>query len=157
MRGDPRIQAFCYLYNEAPRLNTFERIDDQLVLFRSMHDEIRLTIPFDVRDQRVLVVFDGDIPWCGLPKAADQVCDEYVGVLHLSANHKRKLREFELQSPFHCGQEVLTLRRRALLLPAGKALIMRYRDRSFAGWYSLVRVMRLGEDKVDVEFNNADY
>ena len=162
MRGNPKIQAFCYLFNQAPKVETFLREHQDKVslsLAFPITGHRYMPIKYDERDQRALVIFDGEIPWCGLPKAAEQSMVQLSGELVCSSSHQRKPRECELPGPWrNNGDETLVpIYRRALLLPAGKALILRYRDRSFAGCYSLVTVKRVNEEEVDVEFINTDY
>lgn len=162
MRLDPRSQLPCYLYEDFPRAYPFSRIDGKTVMVSlPVHDgdNREFLVQYDERDRRILIAFDGEVPWCGLPKAATQVHAEVLFTLVAKYAHQRKWHDYELPPPYigNTDEVDVTLRRRFLLLSAGNALIMRYRQHSLAGWYSLVRVFRHADEEVEVDFLTTDY
>lgn len=163
MIGNTSQHAFGYLYEDHPRRIELTRRDPKTVVLEvpRVIDFGPYVVPYDERDQRVLIVFDGEIPWCGIPRAAGEQLAVVVGELTVDVSHARKPREGELASPYHIPSGVaktpVPLVRHFVLLPAGRALIMRYRPKSLAGWYSMVEVKKLGPDSVSVDFLNSDY
>lgn len=163
MRGNPKEVAFCYLYEDFPRMYPYERLDSETVNIKLPlpdGNECSCMFSYDQRDRRTLVVFDGDIPWCGLPRAGSQQAMLCADTLTGSLGQQRKPKEYELPAPYAVpekGTVELTLMRRHLLLPVGNALIMRYRQHSLVGWYSMVKVFRHADDVVEVDFLTSDY
>lgn len=163
MRGDPKESVFCYLYEDFPRMYPFERVDSKSVAITLPHPSNTYcndyTIPYDHRDQRSLIVFDGDIPWCGLPRAGNEQIAFHADTLISPPHQQRKEKEYELPAPYAIpenGPVELALMRRFILLPAGNALIMRYRQHSLAGWYAMVKIFRYADGLVEVDFLNND-
>lgn len=162
MRGNPNEVAFCYLYEDFPRMVPYTRLNNERV-------EITLPLPtgdcvfgllHDHRSQQAIVIFDGDIPWCGLPRAGVQKLQHIVCDVKASAGQQRKRRGCELRAPsdmpLYSG-ETLVINRRFLVLPAGNALVMRYRQHSLVAWYCMISVRRHSENLTNVDFVNSDY
>jgi hypothetical protein len=79
--------------------------------------------------------------------------------LSASASHARKPRPFEIPRPHHlpfCEDIRVELMRRFVVLPAGNAVLLRYRPRTLAGTYCFVTV-EFNERGCDVTFRNSSY
>jgi hypothetical protein len=133
--------AFAFLFNESPCLcNIYRDGSSHYVHLLTKTEEPRLKM--DPRDQRTMLVFDGDIPWQGLPKGA-KVIHMKTSELPLNINHMRKDREFEEPRPesieYKDGAPTLMLRRYVVLMRAGALLFRRYKPEGSAQ-YCLVDV-----------------
>lgn len=119
------------------------------------------TIPYDDRDQRALILFDGDILWQGLPKSADEVYCEYVQHTFRPYAHVREHRECEESMPAQSVSEnahgrTLRIMRHAILMPAAIACVRRYRHENITARYSLITVRKAGAN-TEVEWTNSSY
>lgn len=165
-QADPSTTAFLYLFNEAPRLSPINRLDQSRVTIQlpslktAAEQDIELTL--DVRDQRVLIIFDGDIPWNGFPRSGHVIRSFSTIPVTKRGDYVRKARSFEEPSPPsvrdlpELNSRELTLNRQFALLPAGTAVIRRYRSDSLAGIYSMVEVFRSGGN-ASVTWRNSSY
>ncbi len=150
--------CFTYLHDSPIRKVGVARVNPREIQILLPGDMQRI-VKYDERDRRVLVIFDGDIPCNGLPKNGNQICILSETTVSIGRDHVRKGRVFELAHPHPVGadgQIGFTLMRRVVLLPAGNALVVRYRPDSLAAWYCLLEVAYTGLE-VDVTFRNATY
>lgn len=161
MHGDPKKCCFTYLYGHGALTFPFTRVSPTAVRVNlpGLNARFDEQIPYDERDQRVLVAFDGEIPWCGLPRSGDQQAEFLLDTLTVRGSQKRKPRPFELAGPYQSGAEDahLPLVRRFILLPAGNALAMRYRPHSTTAWYAMIQILKHRDGKAEVEFITTDH
>ncbi len=163
-RANHLEHCFTYLFGQEPKMVRFVRRD-------SLRVEVQLQTPekvprihsfkHDVRDQRALIVFDGDILWQGLPKSADEVYCQYVQHTFRPYAHVRQHRECEESTPTQSVSDnehgrTLRIMRHGILMPAAIACVRRYRHENLTARYSLITVRRAGE-KTEVEWTNSSY
>ena len=115
--------------------------------------EIPYELCIDPRDQRTIVVFDGHIPWGGLPKG-DKVV--YISTpIRIETNvqslRKQNLTEegsrLEFASAAYSGKGTyayLDICRYALLLPKSVACVRKYDHKSLRPIYTLIEVNEKG-------------
>ena len=150
--------VFSYLNNDMARKVPFTRLNPSQIVIH-IPEYPATIIDYDFRDQRTMLIFDGDIPCNGLPRSADQVAVLSQYPMNVSSFHTRTARTFELPHPhtvWEDGSITVTVSRRVLLLPAGKAILLRYRQDSLAVWYCFVKVTH-GENGPIIVFQNTDY
>lgn len=146
-----KLSIFTYLHNDQPRKIYGQRIDNTtLIIFGKIH------LKHDIRDERALVVFDGDIPCNGLPRNSTQIDVLGSRKVFVNKSHIRKPKRYELEHPLgECmnddNKDFFWLQRRVLLLPAGRATVIRYRPDSLAVCYSTITV-RYENNDVSVVF-----
>lgn len=162
----PRAEtAFCYLFNTLPAIVPLRRISEQAVRadfpdpFTKKVEEYE--IPFHARDQRTLLVFDGDVPWQGVSRHVDQAQQHTFLPEPIELARVRKDRDFEGDmseslEDVHGGMRVLTLTRRFLLAPASSGVVLRYLPENFGGRYSYFTVEVHGE-RSQVVWKNSSY
>ncbi len=144
--------AFTLLSDEILSFVPFVRIDDHQVTMTLGNPGHRYTIPYSARDQRPLIVFDGDIPQDGLAKASKQVHAEALHRLHQPGAHTRKRKEHEIEIPLPT-----TLYRRFIILPQGRGVIVRYRKRSAAHRYTIVDAHHYHNSHWHVDVSSCTY
>jgi len=152
--------AFLYLDADHHRKVPVERVDGDRITI-PVFEKVSIVVRVDERDKRALVVFDGDIPRGGLPRSGTQVWQQNVKLLRCQKEHVRKQRPFELCHPHHPRHDTqdgitVLLRRRVLLLPAGRTVLVRYRPDSLEPVYCFTEVM-CNDHGHDVTFRNTDY
>lgn len=148
--------VFTYLYEDQPRTIHCKRIDN-LSIEVVFADEVKRVVKYNVRDQRALVIFDGDIPYCGLRKKGTQIDILTHQVITMQHEHVRKLQSYELpclSSASKSGKFIVN--RRAILLPAGRSTVIRYRQYSLAPWYCTIDVS-YKDNSPKVLFLNSNY
>lgn len=165
--GDSQKNAFCYFHEDTVRMVPLNRGSSELVgLQSSKTSGYGYVLPFDERERRVLIGFDGDVPWCGIPRSGTEIHSELLwsGMLPVRTEaHERKPRPFELPDQRQWVEGALDtaprlfLKRRFLLLPCGDAFITRYREPSLTAVHCLVRVQRRSNGNTEVTFINASY
>ena len=158
------MKFFHYLFEAHPGVGDVMRRSDKSVgiaLPAHKSGEVHYELPIAVRDQRVLVVIDGELLWDSVPKSGDLVSRVEIGDFKTNADHLRKPR---FGVPSYCmetagGKEVaiLKLERLFLLLPAGNSVFRRFRDlRSFNPSYVFVDVKKT-KDGPSVAWHNSTY
>lgn len=102
----------------------------------------------DRRERRTLVVFDGHIPWGGLPKGSSVIFADRLGEVTAAATPVRQQR-IEEEACVHRFSErngrtyaVLDLWRYFVLLPSSRALVRRYHSESLAPQYLFIEVKK---------------
>lgn len=162
--SDRASVAFAYLFNSQIGLVPLKRISEREVsgLFPDpfTRQAVDVTIPFHEKDQRTLIVFDGDIPWQGVSRHTDQALSMTFGPTIHSLGQVRKDRPFEEPMPSSLSDgemfRRLMLTRHFLLMPAGSSVMRRYVPENLGGRYSLVTVERDGP-KSKVYWQNSSY
>jgi hypothetical protein len=140
-------EAFCYhsLHNQVHGKSKIVRLDDKRVVFNLPYllmPEIGLHI--DIRDPRVLVCFDGDIPSGGLPKGSTVI--NSTPFLHGPSCHVAKVykqrSEYEDKPLYEIGRDTAyqNLHRRFVLLKTGRAIFRKYKDDTLQPKYLIVDV-----------------
>ena len=157
------LKAHTYLFNAEPRAYPYSRDNSRTVrlVLPNLVSEEEYVLPYDERDRRALVVFDGDMPWNGLPRNGAVVQRDLLGIVPVGTVHVRKRRTFEEEPPKNLSfadpsEAHLALQRWFLLLPGGAALVRRYRPESLAGQYALVEVMHRAAGAI-VTWRNSSY
>lgn len=107
----------------------------------------------DPRDQRTLIVFDGHIPWGGLPKSGDVVYISTSVTMGASIqslrkqNHAEEEPRLKFASTAYSGKGAyayLDIYRYAFLLPKSVSCIRRYDPRSLRPIYTFIEVNEKG-------------
>jgi len=123
--------------------------------------EIRYQLDIDSRDQRTLVVFDGHIPWGGIPKGGDVVFLRCMGKIEAPIQSIRKVNIAEEDSLLKFGGTAysdmgacayLGIFRYFLLLPKSVSCVRRYDNRSLRPIYTFIEV-----DEKGVTWRNSSY
>ena len=152
IHGNIRQHGFCYLYEDHVRIYKFVRESDTHVNIRlPINVELlppgvesplskMFEVPYEIRDKRALVVFDGDLPWSALPQGCAQVAEYTLGYLNRKDTNLKKYKDYEQCSPLEATEDGarILLKRRFILLNCGKSLIMRYRQKNIDGWYCMI-------------------
>ncbi len=84
-------------------------------------------VPYHIREHRPLLILDGDIPTDGVANQVRQLCERVIGELDNSPHHARKPHEFEIQV-----RKPQFLKRRFLIMPQGKGIMIHYRPKTAA-------------------------
>ena len=123
--------------------------------------EIRYQLDVDSRDQRTFVIFDGHIPWGGLPKGGDVVFSKQIGKIEAPIQSIRKVNIVEEESLLKFGGTAysgmgayayLDIFRYFLLLPKSVSCVRRYDNRSLRPIYTFIEV-----DEKGVTWRNSSY
>jgi hypothetical protein len=139
--------TFCYhsLHNQVHGKSEIVRLDEKRVVVDlpcSLSPEHGLRI--DIRDPRVLVCFDGDIPSGGLPKGSTVI--HSTPFLHGPSCHVAKVykqrSEYEDKPLYEVGRDTAyqNLHRRFVLLKTGRAIFRKYKDDTLQPKYLIVDV-----------------
>lgn len=110
-------------------------------------------IAVDPRDQRTLVVFDGHVPWGGLPKGGD-----FVNVLKSISiktpvqslrkqNHREEDSRLKFASAAYSGKGAyvyLDIYRYVFLLPKSVSCVRKYDSRSLRPIYTFIEINEKG-------------
>ena len=160
----PSQKAYTYLFDSEPSSYEVERFNTKRVRValpvygETLHREFE--VPYDERDLRALVAFDGDIPWGGLPRSGAVAFHECICHVEVDKEHVRKQREHEDMRPrqiYERGPKVvLALHRYFLLLPSSATLVRRYRPESLSAMYALVQVTRK-DGGTQIIWRNSSY
>ncbi len=161
-RANHREHCFTYLFGEEPRIVPLTRRDDSEVqVSLGVQPPQTHVIRYDMRDQRALVLFDGDIPWQALPKSADEVFREELQCVFRQHAYIRRNRPCEERMPHQSLVDndfgrILRIVRHGILMPAAIACVRRYRHENLTARYSLLTVRR-ALDNTEVEWTNSSY
>ena len=155
-RAPQASTIFCFI-TEAPGILTLKCENSKEVSINGL--TMPASIPFDIRDQRTLLLFDGDIPWQGLSQSADVVYRRALAPLELSRYHLRKDHPFEEKRPHSIridhGRVMLYSYRIAILARTTKMMIRRYMKNG-TPHYCFVEVRRNGENS-EVTWHSTSY
>lgn len=150
-----RRKVYHYLHNMASDATEAVREGDLLVFKlpnpnwqkRDVEPEAEYKLQIDERDQRTLVVFDGHIPWGGLPKNGTVVFEMRILELCVSEENVRKPNSSEETALWNIcdnGKATLSINRHFLLLPKSVACVRRYDNKSLRPIYTFVEVNEKG-------------
>jgi hypothetical protein len=157
--------AFTYFFEDFQSTVPYIRCDGLSVVVsykNKILEEIETyKIPFNIRDQRVLVAFDGNLPFGSLPKNSVQAAYYQLGFLEANGLSTRKHKDGEYGiSPYKFSDDgrvaKVRLMRRFLLVPATSLIICRFR-KNLAPWYAHVAVRKEDEQKVSVVWRNSSF
>ena len=160
------VQFFHYLFENHPGESVASRVDErcvgiQLPVGNSACFSLQCVLPVDARDQRVLVVIDGEPLWESIPKAGDEVYSVKIAELATSVEHLRTPR---FGVPWYrmedkAGKQVakLDLVRHFLLIPAGNFVFRRVRDKRSLGPMYVFGEVRKSENGPLVVWRNTTY
>jgi len=145
------VKVFHYLFEQQPGVVTAvclgaKSISFELPVRKGGSEQIQL--PFDERDQRTLVVFDGELLWDCIPKSGDPIVSMKISTLHTPVEHLRTARfgeaSYSIVDIAGRKHAKLALFRHALLLPCGNFVVRCFRDiRSFEPKYVLGEVKKV--------------
>lgn len=124
--------------------------------FRST-TKITYQLNVDPRDQRTLVVFDGHIPWGGLPKNGTVVLEIPTLELCVPEGNIRKPNPSEETALWNIwdngkNEATLSIDRYFILLPKSVSCVRRYDARSLRPIYTFIEVNEKG-----VTWRNSSY
>ncbi|MEK7559756.1 MAG: hypothetical protein AAB522_00430 [Patescibacteria group bacterium] len=152
-KQDKRV--YHYLHGEGFGSVAGEWLENKDFVF-SISDRSYCFHIVDPRDQRTLVVFDGHIPWGGLPRGASIVGVIPGTFIRTQKEHVRKpmLWEEERLHAFNIknNRVELFINRYLLLLPKSVACVRRYDSRSLRPIYTFIEVSEKG-----VIWRNSSY
>jgi hypothetical protein len=143
-------EVFCYhsLHNAVHGKNEIRRLDDNRIVVyipeTGLYAANDYGLRIDVRDPRVLVCFDGDIPSGGLPKGSTVISS--TPFLHGPSCHVAKVykqrSEYEDKPSYEISRDTAyqDLHRRFVLLKTGRAIFRKYKDDSLQPKYLIVDV-----------------
>ena len=159
--SEEKRKVYHYLHNSASGATDAEWKTEKLIIKLPdlLGNERMWDITVDPRDQRTLVVFDGHIPWGGIPKGGDIVFSSYnIQSICTNVKNMRKPR-FEEEARTECfsfqnGSEiaVLPIKRNFLLLPKSTACVRKYRADSLSPIYVMIEINEKG-----VTWRNSSY
>lgn len=158
------MKFFHYLTDQQPGVGTARRMNDRtvsLMLCLGIRGVTFADLDIDVRDQRVLIVIEGELLWESIPKAGDILLSEKIAELTTNAEHLRTPR---FGTPWYQVEEKegkrvarLDLMRHFLLLPCGNMMFCRVRDgRSLGPMYVFIEV-RKNATGPSVVWRNSSY
>jgi hypothetical protein len=161
---DRTCYAFTYLFNQSPLVMPVVR-ENPTTVHTELSDEFCqkaiFTIDWHERDERVLVVVDGDLLSHGLPKSSAVVHSVVVGSRPGSTATLRKKRLEEEGLPrnlWQFGDRLsLQVHRHFILMPAATMAFRRYRPENLAPRYSLVSVKKTLEGRAHVVTHSSSY
>ena|ERR1035437_5017204 len=125
--------VFCYyhLHNATHGKSKIERMDDKIVQV-SLPGSMRVYgLGVDVRDPRVLVCFDGDIPSGGLPKGSTVVGSFFRDAVfcHRAGVYKQRSEHEDCPGYLLAGDSAsMNIYRRFVLLKTGRAIFRKYTE-----------------------------
>jgi len=139
-------KIFHYLHEQVIGSTRYERIDSQVVeciLDREL-ESYRLSV--DESDKRVLVAFDGELLFGGLPKNAHIVRCQTLGAVACDFASMQKNQDnhhiyTQAESNYHIGNKVtVDIWRYFILLPNGMAVVRKYKDEDLSPIYVIINV-----------------
>ena len=150
----------CFLLESGIGAQELRRIDPKTVLCH-LEDGSEYRLNVDERDQRALVVFDGEVLFGGLPKNTTIVHVESIGTIYCPAKQMRK----EMMFPYFAfpkyydeGAKVgIELQRYFILLPSCVAIVRKYRQKNLMPIYVLICVHNGQDGKKIVEWQTTSY
>ncbi len=118
-------------------------------------------IPLDEREQRALVVFDGDLLFGALPKKATVVRSISLSQISCPSRSMRKTPVFlydAVPSYEKNGTRMqIHISRYFILLPVCTAVVRKYRDKSLSPIYVIIRVCVNNHGTRVVEWQTSSY
>lgn len=158
------VKFHHYLFEQHPGLGDITRLSDERVrvaLPESAFAASSYEFPLDHRDQRALVVLDGELLWNSIPKAGDEIYSVAVGSIVTNAEHLRTARfgapSYRVSQLRGKDVAILELVRHFLLLPAGTAVFRRFRDRRSLGPMYVSLEVKKGPKGHTVRWLNSSY
>lgn len=150
----PKVKYFHWFFGQMHGVSEAERIDDETVRveYNTLRGEKIIYHPsINIREKRTLVIYDGpynSLPG-SIPKTGNEIARIWIGKLFSRIENIRKRdleaegNPYEIERSFQPEVVTVSLYRHFLLLPCGKAVVQRIRDKpSLTIVYSLVRVWR---------------
>jgi hypothetical protein len=163
-KGMRKTTVFSYLHEDMVRTYPCRRLDINLIETTLPHpisrQPITHIVPWNERDQRVLLVFDGDLPFGVLPRSAQQVLQVEMGLLKRQANNVRHRKEGESPVTYIYTTEdavvfaTVRLHRRFLLMQSSDTVVCRYHA-NLAPWYAHVGVRKLLDGQATATWRNT--
>lgn len=161
---DPTRYAFTYLFNRSPLVVPIVRQEPTTVRIELSDDFCQRhisTLEWHERDQRILIVVDGDLLSHGLPKSSAVVHSIVAGSKPgaMANLRKRRLEEEGLPSSlWQFGDRLsLQVRRHFILMTAATMALRRYRPENLAPRYSLVSVQKTLTGQAQVVTHSSSY
>lgn len=156
------MKFFHYLFENHPGKGDVCRLDEKTVEIEVPNSAGGVTseiLPVDRRDQRVLVVVDGELLCESIPKAGDSILSVSIGELKTHISHLRMARFDTPSYRIEKGKDIarLELFRHFLLLPAGNFVFCRVRDKRSLGPMYVFGEVRKSEDGPSVVWHNSTY
>lgn len=158
------IKFFHYLLENHPGEGIIQRTSEKtvaLALPSCVFGEKRYDLPIDYRDQRVLVVVDGELLWDSIPKAGDVIWSINRGEWTTNIEHLRKPRFGTPSYSVEMRREKWVARfdlvRHFLLLPAGNFVFRRCRDKRSLGPMYVFAEVRKSDNGPSVFWRNSTY
>ncbi len=148
-----------YLHEKAFGTTTAKRVDANTVVCRFGDKEYR--IPANERDQRTLVVFDGELLFGGLPRSATVVQSVSLGFISCPAEAMRKSPEYPCEAlpKYHKERKKtgIEIFRHFLFLPSCTAIMRKFRNKSLSPIYTIISVFVNEKGTIVVEWQTTSY
>jgi hypothetical protein len=159
---NPSTHVFTYLFNRSPLVVPYKRESPhevQVTLEDDFCKSQAYTLTWHEKDQRVLVIVDGDFMSHALPKSSAVIQSLVVGDKpgNIANFRKRRLEEEGLPpSLWQFGDSLsLQVHRHFILMPASTMAFRRYRAANLAPRYSLVCVEKIANDRARVTTHSS--
>lgn len=154
--------TFTYLFNQIPLVVPYKRANPHEVQVTLADDFCKsrvFTLAWHEKDQRVLIIVDGDFMSHALPKSSAVIQSLVVGNKpgNIANFRKRRLEEEGLPSSlWQFGDRLsLQVRRHFILMPASTMAFRRYRAENLAPRYSLISVEMTSKENARVTTHSS--
>lgn len=148
-----------YLHEQALGTTIAKRIDASTVICRLGDRGYRL--PVNERDQRTLVVFDGELLFGGLPRSATVIQSNPLHIISCPTEAVRKNPKYfcEAFPKYHEIERRMAIwvNRNFLLLPSCTAIVRKFRNKSLSPIYVIIRVFVNEKGTRVVEWQTTSY
>lgn len=151
-----------YLHNQAIGAVESTRDHDRwLEIILPWGERIR-NLPVDIRDRRNAVIFEGNIPYGGLPKSATVVLLKQFEISAQTAKMRKDPDYPYIAKPDYgiCspkGIATLTIKRYFMLLPSCSAIVVKYRSDSLSPIYVTINSSFNKKGAGVVEWRTSSY
>ena len=142
-------KAYHYLHESASGTSLIRRINKANVLVKLPDEERDYYLPIDHRDKRILVIFDGELLYGGLPKAAKVILREPKGYISAPAS------QFQAGVGYQCIampdyslnglMAEVSIWRYFILIPSRTAVVRKYRAKNLSPVYVVITVRKDGD------------
>jgi hypothetical protein len=154
--------AHHYLHEQAFGTTIAKREDANTVICGLGKYDYSLSI--NERDQRALIVFDGELLYGGLPKNAAVLDSFHLPDIYLPSAVMRKNPEYPCEAWPHYVRDddddpetAICIYRHFLLLPSCTAIVRKFRNKSLSPIYTIIRTFVNEKGTRAVEWQTTSY
>jgi hypothetical protein len=150
-----------YLHEKIIGTVVASRIDASTIVCELPNEDKEYFLPVDERDQRCLVVFDGDLLFGGLPRSAIVVKSILLDKISCPADSMRKIPDYPCEATidYHLeGKDAwIEIFRHFLLLPSSTAIVRKFRNKSLSPIFVTINVSTNEKGTRIVEWQTTSY